>query len=168
MTTIAFDGKRLAADSQVCNGDVIAPIGIQKLWYIRHAGRNAVVGGSGTPTSIMALARLFLQNLPAVREHHAVLIAPTFPVDQGGSAIMLDVETRRVFHMGQDGSCVEITGSQFACGSGREFALGAMFAGASALDAIKIAKQLDPWSGGEVYGVSLDADFDSANWQEVQ
>lgn len=168
MTTIAFDGQQLAADSQVCNGDVIAPIGIQKLWYIRHAGRNAVVGGSGTPTSIMVLARLFLQNLPAVREHHAVLLAPTFQPEQGGSAIMIDVEMKRVFHMGQDGSCVEITGSKFACGSGREFALGAMFAGANAIDAVKIAKHLDPWTGNDVFGVRLDADFSATNWQEVQ
>lgn len=168
MTTIAFDGKQLAADTRCCNGDVIAPIGVMKLWYIRHCGRNAVVAGSGTPTSIMVLARLFLQNLPAVRQHHAVLTAPTFPADQGGSAIMIDVETRRVFHMGQDGSCMEITGSQFACGSGREFALGAMFAGASATDAVKIAKHLDPWTGGDVHGVRLDADFDAVSWQEVQ
>lgn len=167
MTTIAFDGKQLAADSQITNGDVIAPIGVQKIWYIRHLGRNAVVAGSGTPTSIMGLARLFLQNLPQVREHHAVLTAPTFPADQGGSAMMIDVETLRVFHMGQDGSCVEVTGSRFACGSGREFALGAMFAGASAADAVKIAKQLDPWTGRDVHTVRLDADFSSITWQEV-
>lgn len=165
MTTIAFDGSHLAADCLGCYGDVKSLAKISKIWYLQRKGRRAVVAGCGNATTLMGLAKLFLDNLPEVRLHMAAIPNPGFPGE--GSLIAMDIETKRVFHMGQDASCVEVTGNISACGSGREFALGAMHHGAGAASAVHTAMAFDPWTGKDVEAVRLDADFNSANWTDV-
>lgn len=167
MTTIAYDGKRIAADSQACWGDVRAGVAVTKLWFLQSQGRRIVAAGSGNPTAIMALARLFLLHLTEVRQHHALIYPPSFPKELGGSLIVCDVEQKRVFHMGEDATCMEVTGSLASCGSGREFALGAMYHGASAMGAVEAAINFDPWSGGRVHSFSPDDGTESRTWQEV-
>ena len=44
----------------------------------------------------------------------------------------------------------------WAAGSGRHAALGAMWAGKSAIDAVRIATRIDPFSGGRVVSMSLE------------
>jgi ATP-dependent protease HslVU (ClpYQ) peptidase subunit len=44
----------------------------------------------------------------------------------------------------------------WAAGSGRQAALGAMHAGKGAMDAVRIATRIDPFSGGRVVSMSLD------------
>lgn len=167
MTTIAYDGKRIAADSQACWGEVLAPTRIQKLWHLQHQGSRIVVAGAGNPTALMTLARLFLLNRDRVLQHHALLSPPGFPKDLGGSLLVIDVATKRVFHMGEDATCFDITGSLAACGSGREFALGAMYHGANAMGAVEAAISFDPYSGGRAYSASADDGFDGVEWLEV-
>lgn len=167
MTTIAYDGHVLAADTYCHYGDVRASVQVSKVWHLQHCNRRVIVAGSGNPSAIMALARLFLTHIDDARRHHAFIPAPTFPKDLGGSLIVVDVEEKRVFHMGEDATCVEVTGAHAACGSGREFALGAMYHGASADKAVDVAKQLDPWTGGFTHSIRVDADHELSNWQEV-
>ncbi len=48
-----------------------------------------------------------------------------------------------------------IWGKYFAIGSGSVFALGAMDAGASAVEAVRIGKKRDPYSGGKITSLKL-------------
>lgn len=49
----------------------------------------------------------------------------------------------------------EAAASYYAWGSGSVVAMGAMLAGADAKQAVEIAMQLDPWTGGEVDVIDL-------------
>lgn len=168
MTTIAYDGKRIATDSQACWGEVRSPVEVSKIWFLKNESRRVVVAGAGNPTTLMELARLFIRYLPEIRGHHALIQPPSFPRDFGGSIIALDVETGRVFHMGDDATCVEVTGKLAACGSGREFALGAMYSGAGAAGAVSAAVKFDPYSGGEIQWFMVGENLDTANWVEMR
>lgn len=43
-----------------------------------------------------------------------------------------------------------------ACGSGRDFAIAAMALGQTARQAVELAMQFDPWTGGEIMTLTLD------------
>jgi hypothetical protein len=58
--------------------------------------------------------------------------------------------TGRVFYWDGSPTFVEMHGPFFAAGSGQDFALGAMAAGADARRAVEIAIQFDTQSGGRV------------------
>ena len=83
------------------------------------------------------------------------------PLQRGGIDIDLRLalqcpHLRRVL-LQQPGWIVE-RGPYFAMGSGRDFALGAMAAGASAEEAVRAAIAHDVYSGGEVVTLRIQAD----------
>lgn len=168
MTTIAYDGKRIAADRLRNNGESLAPLPMEKIWTMSICGDRLVVAGAGNPTAVMAIARTFAAHIDSARKHHALMPEPTLPKDSSASCLIVDVETGRVFHVDSAACSNEVTGTPYACGSGREYALGAMAAGASADDAVRIASAFCPYTGNGIRSIELEElHLPNIEWLEV-
>lgn len=143
MTTIAFDGKSVAAD-KLCGGRYTVP----KLWRLPD---GSVIGGAGDYDQIVEVVAWISEGAAEDRK-------PRFPDDrENGSDILLVESDGKAFWLTWPYlRKVQITEKFEAIGSGSEFALGAMAMGASAQRAVQIASRFDPNTGRGVSVVHLD------------
>lgn len=139
MTTIAAKDGTMAADTGMVRSDVMLA-GASKLHFIRHPiYGKMVVGFSGT----LDLAPLALEALSEKKQ----ISLPQNCTEDGITALGMDSNgelylwSRDYFHTPgiHQGRCAAI-------GSGQQFALGAMAAGATAQEAVQIAGRYDPWT----------------------
>lgn len=136
MTTIATDGKTISADTQSVSG-FIDQIDYKKL----HRINGLVFGFCG----IVSEFHIFKEWMEDGNEDPDN--KPTFPNNDGWSAIY--VQNGKVWEIGPDLMPVRC-GQTYAVGTGAGYAMGAMLAGATPAQAIKIAMKLDPKTGGKV------------------
>lgn len=149
MTTIAYRAGILAADSQVTyGGDEDAGSRkhrCQKLFRKRAFGADVVIAtaGEGPP------GMLFVDWYGKKSKPPAVLAEAEF------TCLVLDEDGLWEF----DRWCraEQIAEEFYAIGSGAKVALGAMHHGASAREAVEIAKLVDPYTGGEVKTMELSS-----------
>lgn len=132
MTVIAWDGKTLAADKRMTDGDAIGKV--TKIKRIVHLnGMVFLVGMAGSISGGAQMMRWFaaggiVENFPKLDDNHwAVLL------------VIGNFQT--VGYYGEPHPVV-IENSQFAIGSGELPARAAMLCGASAEEAVAIASQL--------------------------
>lgn len=141
MTTIATDGKTMAADGQVQDHtDTIVALDHRKVFKLAD-GR--IVGGAGNSFDV----RSWIDWLEKGKEGECPVQSPQFSgliLNTDGSAIWVD-------HKGREAP----TPVPCAIGSGLQFALGAMDAGASPSKAVAIARNRDVWTGGDIVSESL-------------
>jgi ATP-dependent protease HslVU (ClpYQ) peptidase subunit len=138
VTTIATDGKTMAGDGRGCVSETI--VTDQGIKVIRL--KDGLLGLSGRASVRAALAK-FLNG------------KGKFPKDAGDwNAIHLTGSEARYYSSDQ-GEAFHLIDLPAACGSGREFAIGAMLAGASPREAVEIACQRDPFSGGTITEIEL-------------
>ena|SRR5687768_13962526 len=140
MTTITFREGIMAADSRMTLGGAV----IGNVVKIVRRDDGALCGGCGRLAWLQAFHEWFLNgeqdDLPDVDEDSMGLIArPKKPLQAFEEAGTYEWKT-----------------PYFAMGSGRRFALGAMYAGASAQEAVKAAIKFDIYSGGKVISLSHD------------
>lgn len=139
MTTVAWDGRTLVADSAATTDS--RKITTHKLFRLAD---GSLVGGAGTLTEI--------------REMVAWLNSGSDPetLPECSDCDLLLVKT--------DGSVLEFSGSAdgipvldkvAAIGSGAEYAIGAMLAGKPARRAVEIAAMRDPFTRGPFVGLRL-------------
>lgn len=140
MTTIAYRKGVLAADTRMIQGSAI----IGNVTKIVRRDDGALAGGAGDLAWVQAFHRWFM----AGEEGDP-------PILEDGSKGLI-VRRRKPVEMFEPGGTVEWKPPYLAIGSGKEFALGAMFAGASAIEAIKAAMAFDPGTGGEVMVLTHD------------
>lgn len=145
MTTIAFDGKSIAADSkQTDNWGLLSWVD-DKIFKTD----TVLVGGAGD----VALLRKWRRDF---KDHWTVqeLLAfgyPSYKKDENDPTIMLvDRRTKCIYYQSQ-GVFLLCRRAYHAIGSGRDFALGAMACGKSAREAVEIAIGFDNGSGGLIY-----------------
>lgn len=129
MTTIAFDGKTLAGDrlSSIFRGDV------QKVFRLKD---GSLFGASGAVQDACAVLRW---------------------LDDGGEKPKVD-ENFHAIHVSEGRLVVyenalvpmRYSRSQFAVGSGRDFAMAAMHLGRTAREAIAVAMVFDLNTGGTI------------------
>lgn len=133
MTTIACDGKQIAGDGLVSGGNVIHSRTFAKV----HALTNGVAVGFSGGTYLVQDAIAYLLGekdaLDLGEDFEAIILHPC------GKCECMDGKGRRY---NQPAPC--------ATGSGAVFALAAMAAGKDAIQAVRIACDLDPFSGGDV------------------
>lgn len=135
MTTIATDGKQMAADTlQV--GEYIDQVESVKIFRIR----GELVGIAGDYSE----ARHYLEWLHNGSKKES---KPTFDKDADFEAI--HATEQGVYHVTKNMYRVAI-GKPAACGTGGTFAVAAMLAGATPTEAVEIAVRLDPYTGGKV------------------
>lgn len=136
MTTIATDGKSMAGDSQTSNGAVFgyAP-------KVFKAPDGRIFGACGDTAQCMKFRRWMLEggDAPEFKENFEALIL--YP---DGSVFWFDEDRELVPAM-----------IPCAIGSGGEFAIGAMEAGASPKQAVEVSIKRDTRTGGEVTEITL-------------
>ena len=144
MTTIAWDGKIVAADSRLSGA-----------WYDDRRGgacKIAKIESGRYANHVIALAGRASMGLRVLRllGEGIALSAFDIPVDAELSYVLFSPVGDHVEFCVQ-GDPFPLAGfAPFALGSGQTFAMGAMFAGANAIEAVRIAIRLDEGSGGEV------------------
>ncbi len=136
MTTIAYDGEMIAADSQA-SGDHIRMV--KKIYH----WEGSFFGCCGYHQQALA----FKEWISSGKDK------PT----RG------DMDEFHSLFINTKGKCLRYDSMlipyeadpPFAIGSGCDFAMGAMLAGKTAEEAVEIAKKLDPYTGGDVQVVIL-------------
>ncbi len=147
MTTIAFDGKTLAADSLAVDGNGLMHY-VEKIkrgdgFFCGAAGPSHAIKKWWIGSKDKPLAEVLQRGMPDNE-------SSTDDVIQ----VMLVTLTGEIFYT--VGQFFEKNTRQFlAIGSGRDFAMSAMYLGESATSAIEVAKVFDHGTGGAVHAVDI-------------
>lgn len=134
MTTIAFDGEYIAADTLACD-----PWGL--ISYTRDKikiGKDFYIAFSGTVHQIQAYWKtIFLMDTEEIINHGY----PGYDKEDGIQGFLCCIDGRSWW---LSGSCyMKNTRGIYAVGSGRDFALASMHLGKTAREAIIIASHFD-------------------------
>jgi len=135
MTTIVWDGKKIASDSRSCSGGLIDPGVCRKLF----SNKNTTSGIAGDYAQALSVMRWMSEGRDPDSEPD--FLEPEYEV------LMIRNGTGYFFSGELHGYEVS---APFALGTGREVALGAIAAGASARKAVEAACRLDPNSAPPV------------------
>lgn len=138
MTTIAYRDGVMAADSRASYGDFVVPAGTRKLFRLKNGSVAAVTGSE-------PIWRAILNWLDTDRTEPQP--NPQISDSRGTIIVMNAAGEIEVF---EDGFSYPETSSFMAYGSGQPVALGALYSGASAEEAVRIATLVDKHSGGDV------------------
>jgi hypothetical protein len=155
MTTIAYDGRYLAADTQAQRDNNRSNIKCRKL---RLVGAFAyAVHGDWHPV---------LGNL--IKWHEAGAKPGDLPQHGGGSLTIVNVISGCVWAVaGPQMPYLDEEGAPWGCGSGGDIALGAMTQGATAMEAVAAAMRYDTGTSGDVEFIDLrdlGAGVQTWNW----
>lgn len=139
MTTVAYDGKTLAADKMsTTNGRPHLSVH-EKIRRINYHGQAALAAGAGTIVYSHTVIEWLNRGAPSDDK-------PDLPGPDDSFTVMVVTEGG-VFIYTDSLVPVPVGNIPWALGSGSEYALGAMAAGASAKRAVEIACTLDVSSG---------------------
>lgn len=146
MTTIAFDGQILAADTRISG--VSADSRFLKLYKIELPNDQILVmAGCGVAAAFAPSVAWFLNDGDPSRypisEHKLITV-----MNKRGQS------NPRVVLVEGHGHRIALVGPQ-AEGSGADYALGALYAGASAIDAIKIAAKFDNATNDDIVALNV-------------
>ena len=136
MTTIATDGKSMYSDSRQ-TGAYIDQLAVKKVYRIK----GELWGFAGMPANWLRVIKWLTDG--GEPPH----------IEESFSALQLD-KSGMVYEWCKLLQPVAV-GSMASTGSGCDYAMAAMMAGASPKKAVKIAKKLDVHSGGKVKGYKL-------------
>lgn len=136
MTTIAWDGRTLAADTRSSWGGTPTDGAVRKIFEAVHPQGRLLVGCSGISEECNAV---WLWMTGQRKDEPIVTDLRIMAVDESGF----------VFVGSKPGYWAEVGRRPWALGSGTDYALGAMAAGADARNAVRIASTLDVGTGIE-------------------
>lgn len=142
MTTIAWDGKTLAADSLVTRGFTQVDMMNKIITGMNDGLIFALCGDRSDYERISLWIELKVESLKEARD--------TYPIKDEDSEILM-ITKAGVFHY--EGDCKGHTSKinhKFAIGSGYQFALAAMDHGKTAVEAVEYAMTRDTSTGGKV------------------
>ena len=149
MTTIVFRDGVLAADTRAYSGDR-SPIGFkQKIFQVRNSDGTLATVGISTPNPGFSEE---IRNW-FVNEKH--MDAQPEVRDRGFSALEITADGEVFYYSDNFTGSGPLTADWFAIGSGQDFAIGALEMGATAQEAVQIALQNDPWTGGVVQHIII-------------
>jgi hypothetical protein len=142
MTTIAVTEDEIAWDSQATAGWTRSQVPFEKVTVV---GRK-IIGCSGDVSSIERLPKWIAGGAN-----------PKKAPDGEWRCIVISATSCRIYS--DDDLHGELSMLPAAIGSGQDFALGALFAGKSAQEAVEIAARLDVMTGGEIKSLPLNTVF---------
>ena len=137
MTTIAWDGHTLAADTRTSHGGTPIDGALRKIFEAHHPQGRLLVGCSGFAEECNAVWLWMTgrrADQPQVSEFRIMA------VDESGF----------VFVGSKPGYWAEVGRRPWAIGSGTDYSLGAMAAGKSSVEAVRIASKFDVGTGFDV------------------
>lgn len=146
MTTIAYDGYDLAADSQITSGNEKV-CGVQKIHEIQIKGKAHWIGLSGT-TKYFKDVITWTKNPERKSE-------PKVNGEVDGILISCEGCVMILVDDGENISWDEWH-TPVAIGSGGQFAIGAMLAGKNAKQAVNIAAKVDTLTGGPINVININ------------
>ena len=148
MTIITIKNSVIAADGAVFCQHMIDAVNVRKISRSSDGALGACAGPSGV---CLYFRNLFLNSIEHQRVPGNVFVADLKSVlgDEGFQAIWLEPtgEIRRMLGNGLVSGCGE---TMAAVGSSEEFAIGAMRAGASAEEAVRLCIEFTVYAAGEV------------------
>lgn len=137
MTTIAYKDGVMASDAALNSGDTCVG-GVSKS---ARRDDGALCGGSGDTSRIRAILTWFLAGEDAKNK-------PDFGTDNDVQALIVRPDGAIEWH--DNIGFTSVVAPFFAIGSGRDFALAAMYCGASAERAVECAAVFDKHTSGPV------------------
>lgn len=156
MTTISYKDGIMCSDGRMSLGDMIIKDDTQKVFWVN----NHLVGVCGRARAI----NTFVTWLQKMTDYHIVnqevgelvdLVPPALEDDEGYTALVVTPSRQVLMYEGNTPIDMGID-VPMSVGSGSCFALAAMKAGVSAEEAVKVACELDVYSGGEITVVQLE------------
>ena len=156
MTTISYKDGIMASDGRMSLGDMIIKDNTEKVFWVN----NHLVGVCGRARAI----NTFVTWLQKMTDYHIVnqevgelvdLVPPALEDDEGYSALVVTPARQVLMYEGNTPIDMGLD-VPMSVGSGSCFALAAMKAGSSAEEAVKVACELDVYSGGEITVVQLE------------
>lgn len=145
MTTIAWDGKTLAADTKCVRSGTIGRVEA-KIWRINSPNGPALFGGAGSYQDILAVKEWLEAGADETKK-------PTISDDQ---VTLLIVASGDCFTLESRLIPIRVMEPFFAIGTGMDFATCAMHLGKSASEAVAIASIFNNSTGGEITVLSLN------------
>ncbi len=147
MTVIAWDGKTLAADKQsTAAGYAYA---VTKI----HRVPSGIVAFSGNSTHAAALLNWFKGDMdPKCYPTEATY-------DDGAGSVLVTNAGELFLYDSKIAFPEKIESKYFARGSGRDYALAALYLGKSAREAVQVACALDVYCGMGIDTLELDSDL---------
>jgi len=145
MTTIAWDGTTLAADQCVWVGGGIRRKG-HKLFKIEAPGRGRLLVAVTGDISYCMKVLEWAKGTGAAPDPNRYFDLQRINAE---CAVAID-ETRGVWIITNDTNWLRMDETQFAAGAGQEFAWGALEAGATAEQAVRIAIKRSDYAGFDV------------------
>lgn len=143
MTTIAFVNGIMAADSRAYGGHS-TPIGFKCKLYTNPRTGAWIGVSTNVPGLSEQVGQWFADDKNPSWE-------PQLSPNDGLDALEVHRDgSVYIYHCSMK-PAGPLTAPFFAVGSGADYALGALFMGASAAEAIQVAAQCDPWTGGEIH-----------------
>ena len=149
MTTIAWDGKTLATDGRATNNDVVENDSTKKLFKIK-GGIHGYVS--------CAICGNYVDALKIIKWIKSGMTDDFPEIDKETSAAVICIKknnTLDIYRSANKGFPLPHKGI-YTDGSGWEIAMGAMDAGATAIEAVKIACRRDVHSGGKIQSYTFE------------
>jgi ATP-dependent protease HslVU (ClpYQ) peptidase subunit len=144
MTTVAFDGNMLACDTMMVDGWGTRDRVEEKVWV----GNNVMIGFAGPYGKILK----YLRTLSVGVTMSELLYKgyPSYNKDDDDPSLLLVNRLTGEFLRTAEGTFHPTSHKYWAIGSGRDYALAAMYLGKSAKDAVLIAAHFDYNTNTEV------------------
>lgn len=153
VTTIAYDGERIAADSQeTCETEA----GGSTKHVCAKLFRKRIGEGRKAYDVIIATAGESSPGMVFVDWYGTGKEIPRVLIDHDPDFTCLILSPMGLFEVDKYCRPIERTEKFYAIGSGRKEALAAMACGKSAADAVRIAARFDNYTGGRVVTMSLN------------
>lgn len=140
MTTIAYKDGVLAADSQETNGKMVDNFHCKKIFRLKNGGIIGTSGSSSAGWQLIACLEDYAGGTPPLNR---VKCNALFLFKKK----VWYYEPYHWYDITKDG--------HYAIGTGRDFAIAAMDAGASAEEAVQIAANRDIYTGGRVQTLEI-------------
>ncbi|WP_456868288.1 hypothetical protein [Galbibacter sp. BG1] len=158
MTTIAYRDGIMAGDSRAWSGDK-HPIGSKtKVYQVNGflVGISSSKVGETTCFLNFLKTHLGVKSIYDPEDHFKCPTTIDADREYGVQALVVDKDGSAYYWDDGQAFSGPLRADYYAIGSGEQTALAAMVLGKSAAEAVELAIQLDPWTGGEVETVSHD------------
>lgn len=150
MTTVAFDGETMAADTLAVDGWGMRERTLEKIW----ANKYLLIGCSGDSGQI-ARWLYTLDIDTSIEDLIRDGYTPFIKESNDPGLMVVDRLTGHIYRHAS-GSFLRSHHDKFAVGSGRDFALAAMSLGKTARQAVEVAAAFDNNTGKEVIEFHLE------------
>lgn len=149
MTTIAFDGKIIAADSLCTDEDINFQFCKLYPYTDAQTKERFCMGGAGPASNVAPAFAWFMESGNPANWNNTgyEMLVACYDADEH--------ETYAT-HIDPQSGCRLRISVPAAVGSGSDFAVGAMCMGASAIEALEVAAQRDHGTGGEIIAYDIE------------